>query len=84
MPSNFADTMIASSLAPQLSFSPDMSQRIMGLSFDVSNAHLIEATISDRGDMDIMKRNDQRIYAKHSKFERHHRTLMASQILHQL
>jgi hypothetical protein len=70
MPSNFADTMIASSLAPQLSFSPEMSQRIMGLSFDVSNAHLIEATISDRGDMDIMN--------EMIKFERNHKTLIGA------
>lgn len=60
MPSNFEETITASSLAPQLSLSPDISQCAIGLSLEVSNAHLIEATMSDVEGIDMTERSDHK------------------------
>ncbi len=82
IPSNLAHTMTASSFAPQLSFSPDISQWMMGPSWDASNERLIESTISEIGEMDMTTTNQSKKCAIQSESDRDCKFLRWAQISH--
>ena len=74
--------MTASSFAPQLSFSPDTSQWMMGPSWDASKERLIESTISEIGEMDMTTTNQSKKCAIQSESDRDCKFLRWEQISH--